>query len=475
MKPNILLITTDQQRWDTLGINGNRLIQTAQLDSMAAKGTNFSHAYSTTPSCIAARRTILTGQHAAQHGMVGYEDGVEFHPAYTLPGLLGEAGYQTELVGKLHQYPQRKRYGFDHLVLSETIDHRPGSPYLGQNDYVDWLHDAVGGNVDPNLHGIGSNSRLARPYHLEERYHHTSWVAQEGVKFLTKRRDPSSPWFLHLSFWAPHPPLVPPQFYYDFYTRRSERWQPTLGEWSPRTDAVPGNQPDSNAGPFDLETMRNAMAGYYGLVHHVDDSIAFLLNRAFLHGTPQADQPTYIIYTSDHGELLGDHQLFRKVLPYEGSTHVPMFVSSQNIPLIPHASDELVSLEDICPTILDMAGVDIPAQVDGRSLLPVIQQKVPSLDRHVLYGEHSGEHGNHWVIKDRVKYIWYAPTHEEQLFDLAVDPGETKDLSADAARLQPFRQLLATRLENREDYTYDSGKLEPCANRQPAVFWPSRA
>jgi len=154
---------------------------------------------------------------------------------------------------------------------------------------------------------------------------------------------------------------------------------------------------------------------------------------------------------------------------------VPMFVSSQNIPLIPHASDELVSLEDICPTILDMAGVDIPAQVDGRSLLPVIQQKVPSLDRHVLYGEHSGEHGNHWVIKDRVKYIWYAPTHEEQLFDLAVDPGETKDLSADAARLQPFRQLLATRLENREDYTYDSGKLEPCANRQPAVFWPSRA
>src|ERR1700722_15128786 len=199
-RPNILLITTDQQRSDALGINNNRLLDTTNLDALAAAGTNFTRAYSTTPSCVAARRTFLTGQHGATHGLPGYADGVEFFPKFTLPGLLGAAGYQTQLVGKLHQFPQRKRYGFDHMILSQTPDYRPDSPYFSENDYVDWLHDAAGGNVDPSLHGIGVNSRLARPFHLEERFHHTNWVVQEAERFLSQRRDPTVPWFLHLSF-----------------------------------------------------------------------------------------------------------------------------------------------------------------------------------------------------------------------------------------------------------------------------------
>lgn len=473
LQPNILLITTDQQRWDTLGVNGNRVIQTAHLDALAAGGTNFTRAYSTTPSCIAARRTLLTGQHGSTHGMVGYQDGVEFQPEFTLPGLLGQAGYQTQLIGKLHQYPQRKRYGFDHLILSEMLDYRPGSPVFGQNDYVDWLRDAVGGNVDPSLHGIGSNSRLARPFHLEEQYHHTSWVVQEAARFLNQRRDPSCPWFLHLSFWAPHPPLVPPQFYYDHYARRASQWQPTLGEWSPRGEQAAGIPPDGAVGPFDLEVMRNAMAGYYGLIHHVDDALGFLLPRVFMHGLPAATQPTWIIFTSDHGEMLGDHQLFRKVMPYEGSTHVPLFVSSRNINLPRQTSDTLACLEDICPTILDMAGAKIPESVDGHSLLSRIQGASSAFKRDILYGEHSGSHANHWIIKDRLKYCWFALTNEEQLFDLATDPYEARDLSGDVARLQPFRLLLAERLKHRTDYRYDPAKLKPADNQPPTIFWPS--
>lgn len=474
MKPNILLITTDQQRWDTLGINGNRLIQTGHLDYLAATGTNFTRAYSTTPSCIAARRSLLTGQHGVTHGMVGYEDGVEFKPEFTVPGLLGQAGYQTQLIGKLHQYPQRKRYGFDNITLSEQIDYRPGSPVFGHNDYVDWLHQKAGVDADPNLNGMGANSRLARPWHLDESLHHTSWAAQEAAQFLTKRRDPSCPFFLHLSFWAPHPPLVPPAAHYDYYARRADRWSPTLGEWSPRGEQVPGCQPDGNVGPFDLDGMRNTMAGYYGLVNHVDDVIGFLMQRCFLHGTPFANQPTYIIFASDHGDMLGDHHLFRKVLPYEGSTHVPLFIAGKNIKLNGQRSDELACLEDIAPTILDMAGVDIPAAVDGRSLLPIVQGGAAKTKRDLLFGEHSGFGANHWVIRGGHKYIWFSATHEEQLFDLAADPGETKDLSADTAALAPFRDLLSDRLKGRTDYTFDRAKLKPCANGQPAVFWPGR-
>lgn len=170
--------------------------------------------------------------------------------------------------------------------------------------------------------------------------------------------------------------------------------------------------------------------------------------------------------------MLGDHQLFRKVLPYEGATHVPLFVTSRNIDQPKQSSDELACLEDICPTILDMAGVGIPQAVDGKSLLPVIAGKPKKSKRTILYGEHSGGQANHWIIQDQIKYIWFAETDEEQLFDLTADPRETKDLSGETARLESFRKLLAARLKDRQDYTYDPAKLKPLANQQPTVFWP---
>ncbi|MFV0336955.1 MAG: sulfatase-like hydrolase/transferase [Chthoniobacterales bacterium] len=473
MKPNILLITTDQQRWDTLGINGNSLIRTAFLDGLAARGTNFSRAYSTTPSCIAARRTLLTGQHGTTHGMVTFQGGVDFYPDYTVPGLLGAAGYQTQLIGKLHQHPQRKRYGFDHMILSDQPDYRPNSPEYLQNDYVDWLKNTLGESTDPGVHGFGPNSRLARPFHLGEAYHQTTWIAQEGAKFLLKQRDPACPWFLHLSFCAPHPPLVPPQIYYDYYTRREERWSPTLGDWCPKAAAPFGLEPDENTGPFDLEVMRNAMSGYYGLVDHIDDSISFVLTRAFEYGATHDGQPTWVIFTSDHGELLGDHHLFRKVLPYEGSTHVPMFISSYGIDQAAISSDCVTCLEDVAPTILEMAGVNIPDQVDGKSLLPIVEGRANSLGRDCLYGEHGGAQANHWIIRGNEKYIWYAATHEEQLFDLGNDPGESKDLSGDTQRLEAYRRLLAKRLEHRSDYRFEIEKLTPANNKPPRIFWPA--
>ena len=188
---------------------------------------------------------------------------------------------------------------------------------------------------------------------------------------------------------------------------------------------------------------------------------------------PGADQPTWIIFTSDHGELLGDHHLFRKVLPYEGSTHVPLLIASRNMEQKSVASDSVTCLEDIAPTILEMAGIAIPDQVDGQSLLPIVEGRADSLDRDCLYGEHSGPQANHWIIRGTEKYIWYAPTHEEQLFDLANDPHEEHDLSANSSRLEHYRKLLANRLKERSDYNYDLEKLKPTANQPPEVFWPS--
>jgi arylsulfatase A-like enzyme len=171
--------------------------------------------------------------------------------------------------------------------------------------------------------------------------------------------------------------------------------------------------------------------------------------------------------------MLGDHQLFRKTLPYEGSTHVPLLVAARNLDLPAQSSDALVCLEDICPTILQMAGVPVPAAADGRSLLPFITGDDQNVGHDTLFGEHSGPHANHWVIQGRWKYCWYATTGEEQLFDLSTDPTETCDRSAENGRLAPFRTLLADRLRNRTDYRFDPAKLRPAGNRPPTVFWPA--
>ncbi len=468
-RPNLLLITTDQQRYDGLGINGNPDLQTQTLDAMAARGVNFSRGYTTCPSCIAARRTILTGQAPATHGLVGYSEEDNFNPAFTLPGLLGRAGYQTQLVGKLHQMPQRRRFGFDNVILSNAPTDRPDSAWQKENDYVDWLKDQ-GVKAPPQVHGINGNSRVARPWPMDEWYHHSTWVTSQAIEFLRKR-DPSCPFFLHLSYWAPHPPLVPPQAYFDRYVRIMDRFRPAMGEWVPDEPVRPGVAPDSKNGPFSLEEIQQATAGYYGLIDHVDDQVQRLLEAFYSYGSDRMREPMWIIYTSDHGELLGDHHLFRKSLAYEGSAHVPFFISGRNVDLPSGTSDALVCLEDILPTFCDLAGVDVPDGVDGRSLMPIVRGEAGAV-RDDLHGEHAGgKHASHFVLAGRYKYIWYAVTNEEQVFDMQDDPQELRDLSGDEKLLCPLRERMAAHLQGRTDCTYDVTKLQPLSNQVPTALW----
>jgi arylsulfatase len=468
-RPNLLLITTDQQRFDAMGINGNSTLRTPMMDNLAANGANFERAYVTCPSCIAARRTILTGQAPATHGLVGYKDGEEFFPKFTLPGLLSDSGYQTQLVGKLHQFPQRKRYGFDNMVMSVSPTYRPDSAWTPENDYTDWLKEH-GRQDATNQLGINGNSRIARPWTLEEQYHHTNWLTTEAIKFMTHRRDPSNPFFLHLSYWAPHPPLIPPQPYFDRYAK-IEELRPRIGSWVPEFPRIPpGIAGDSATGPFSAAEIHDAIAGYYGLVNHIDDQIQRLLESYFVYGGPRAKDPLWIIFTSDHGEMLGDHHLFRKSLAYEGSAHVPFFIAGRNVPVKRMTSRALVGLEDLLPTFLDLAGVPIPEGVDGKSLKPLLTGEAQTV-RDEIHGEHSGGSANHYIVHDRYKYIWFAHTGEEQLFDLEKDPYEMNDLSANAELLRPMRQRLAARLKNRSDYKYDLAALKPLANKAPSAFW----
>lgn len=468
-RPNLILITTDQQRGDCLGINGNRLIETPNLDHLAARGVNFRRAYSTCPVCIPARRTLLSGQSPDSHGLRGYRDGLDYHPPATLPGLLGAAGYQTQLIGKLHLHPQGKRYSFDNMILSDTSNWRPRCPTQKRNDYVPWLR-AQGMNRHPHEHGIDGNGRLARPWPHADHLHHNNWLAEEAVRFLCEARDPSCPFFLHLSFFHPHPPFVPPGHYFQRYLAKDIP-PPALGDWCER-GPMGVTSPHSATGPFEPGIMRRATAAYYALINHIDDCIAHVLEQWTGYGSPDADAPYYLVFSSDHGEMLGDHHLFRKSLGYEASARIPFFVSGARVPLAPAVSDEFVCWEDVAPTLLDLAGVDIPPSMDGVSLAPLLRGETPAAHRDHVFGQCGGAHHNLWIVARRWKYLWFPKTGEEQLFDLQSDPGECHDLSGECPMIEEMRRLLERHVADRRDIDYAPSRRLPCANRPPAVFWP---
>jgi arylsulfatase A-like enzyme len=220
--------------------------------------------------------------------------------------------------------------------------------------------------------------------------------------------------------------------------------------------------------------MQDAAAGYFGLINHVDDRVRFVLTRLFEYGSPRAAEPTVILFTSDHGELLGDHHLWRKSLAYEGSAHIPFFIGWRNMDgLVPGSCDALVGLEDVCATVLDLCGLPQPEafenNLNGQSLAPALRGDACT-PREVLFGE-CRHPANHYVVHGDAKYIWFPKTGEEQLFNLRNDPQELSDLSGDEALLSPFRDLLDRHLADRDDYAYNRDALIPCKNRPPKVFW----
>jgi arylsulfatase A-like enzyme len=366
---------------------------------------------------------------------------VEWDPEHTLPGDLRAVGYQTVLVGRdMHLHPTRKRYGFDHMEICT----------VGDTDYSRWLaRQSPQSRGRLFEHGIDGNGWMTRPWHLPEWQHPTHWTVERALQFLDFR-DPSCPFFLSVGFNHPHPPLVPPACYLEQYLGR-DLGAPAIGDWAaPPADGGVGASPDSARVNLQGETLQRCFAGYYGLISHIDDQLARLL-RAL---NQMADRETYVVFLSDHGEMLGDHYMFRKSEPYEGSVHVPMIIHGPGIG--PATCDQPVALQDVMPTLLDLAGLEIPHTVDGSSLLPLMQGETADWRRWV-HGEHSfrtadKNAGMHFLTDGRTKYIWFPRSGREQIFDLNEDPLECRYLAeAEPDRLATWRARLANELKDRPE------------------------
>lgn len=350
-----------------------------------------------------------------------------------IPQMLADAGYQTVGIGKMHYHPQRNGHGFETLLLDES-GRVEATDFV--SDYRQWLKEIAPG-IDPDATGIGWNSHRAAPYALEERLHPTVWTADRAVEFL-EEYDGERPFFLKVSFARPHSPYDPPQRYWDMYADRDDIPQRAVGDWCER-HAQHGQKHDDALWQGDLgeETARRARVGYYANITMIDDQIGRILatleERNLL-------ENTFILMVSDHGDMLGDHHLWRKTYGYEASTRVPMIIRWGE-PLAGKKAEretglvlsQPVELRDILPTFLDAAGADYdPEWFDGRSLISLIRDSNAPW-REYIDLEHSTCYSpqNNWtgLTDGKIKYIFYAPEAREQLFDLTVDPDELRDLA----------------------------------------------
>lgn len=449
-RPNILLIMTDQQRGDCLSSAGHPVLLTPNMDTIAEAGVRFSQAYSSCPSCIAARRSLLSGQFPRTHGMVGYRDGLPWDAPPTLPAVLTRAGYQTALMGRsMHQHPPRARFGYEQMVVDGW-----------ESDYAPWLAQRAPDSGGSMGFGITNNDWTARPWALAEELHPTHWTVNQALDFIA-RRDPTCPFFLTVSFLAPHPPLQPPAFYFERYLRQ-DLAPPVIGDWATPTGPDLGGNDLVAPSRIVLhgEALRSCRAAYYGLINQIDDELRRLLNP--INGVlVQTQGNTVVLFTSDHGEMLGDHYIWRKSVPYEPSAHIPLLLRAPARFCLPRGGvvDGVCCLEDIMPTLLDLAGVEIPATVEGRSLLPLARGEATSWRDYVPI-EHSPLHQS--LTDGREKFIWWVRDGHEQFFDLTVDPHELHDLAPDPAaapRLALWRERLVRELVGRPEGFSDGQRL----------------
>ena len=473
-RPNILFIMADQFRGDCLGIDphcpdtdaGGPLVHTPTLNDVAANGTLFSRAYSPSPVCVPARRCLWTGQTAATNGCLAGNDSDRWDFEHTLPDELRRAGYQTRLVGKSHSQPlkrgstHRTIFGFDDMDL-----HVGSSVY--EDDYSHWLYSRR--EDDQRAHGLAHGGWDARPWHLDEEEHPTNWTTRQALEFL-ERRDDNRPFFLALSYVRPHPPLDPPRAYWEQYID-TDLPDPSIGDWVDDLfgDIIPEFPASSWLADVPADRVHRARAAYYGLITHIDAQIHRVLYA--LNWVHHANRDTIVVFTADHGEMLGDHCHWGKQYAFEGSARIPLVLSVPDAIAEDHdldqpaTSDAPVGLEDVMPTLLSLADVDVPDTVEGRDLRDVLAG-----DRRPYYhgelGPYESGHrkANQFLVDESTKYVWFPATGDELLFDLEDDPDETTNLAVDPTyegEVADWRDRLVETLTDHPAGLVEDGSLAP--------------
>ena len=439
--PNFLIFLPDQQRGDALGCAGNPHIRTPMLDRMAADGAYFPMAHTNNPICIPARATLISGAWGLQTGILanqGVPTGCLPEKFVTLPQILSRAGYFCQAIGKMHYVPPRNHYGFHRMQLMEEVP-----PWRHDDEYLMYLEKVGYGHVR-EVHGVRRELYMQPQVSLLPAEHHgTNWVADRTIDFLRANADRP---FMGLCGWiAPHPPWNIPE-------SLAHEYDPDLLPLPNRRDEELTGQNEfvkrqENAMELDGASdskLRLIKALYYTAVTMIDSAIGRIL--ACLDELGLSDN-TMVIFTGDHGEMLGDHWSWQKKLFYQASANIPLIVRYPRGINAGTVCSELVNTTDILPTILDAAGLDYPGQIElpGHSLLELIDGRISGRD--VLFGEtqHGGASLMFMARTKRYKYVYTVRGGYEELYDLQDDPDEFCNL-AGRPEVRDIRNDLRSRL-----------------------------
>ncbi len=447
-RPNILWYCTDQQRYDTIGALGYPGVSTPHVDALVARGTVFTRAYSQSPICTPSRASFLTGRYP--NAVRGARNGAAwFAGTYPLvTRLLADAGYDCGLIGKLHlasafgRVEPRVDDGYRYFKYS----HAPRDDWQEGHDYADWVreHGAVLGELTQSLDGV--------PAPL----HQTTWATERAIEFIREPR--TGPWMLSVNVYDPHPPFNPPKAYRDLFDPKrmpdplfrdsdlahqqrlaaidfqSKAARPQELDIEdpiiPRSPRAGYRYGERTPGARDAWTLK---AAYYAMIKLIDDQFGRLL--AELEACGQAED-TLVIFSTDHGESLGDHGLIEKGCRfYEGLVHVPLVVAWPGAVRAGLASEALVELLDLAPTLLEAAGIAAPEHMQGRSLLPITRGEAdPSRHKTHVRSEYfdailmTDASRATMYFDGRYKLVVYHGHGIGELYDLTDDPGEFDSL-----------------------------------------------
>jgi choline-sulfatase len=435
---------SDQHRPHALGVDGNAFARTPNLDGLARSAVRFDSAYCSNPVCVPSRASLLTGLYTHNHGALNNTIPWPFEKK-TIGYYLGRAGYMTGLIGKMH-FVDAQTHGFDY-----HLDFNDWYQYLGPKTklYADELSRANSGSGMPQIDDLwrdagdpwkGARSlddregfvHLGRASKIPEQDHFESFVARESVRFL-KGHGRQQPFFLISSFLKPHDPFMPAERFAAMFKADDMKLPDSWGKVDLAT--VPREIADSirKNGPTpevrDAAGARQRIAMYYANLAQMDECLGKVL--AALREL-DLEKDTIVLYTADHGEMLGEHGLWQKFVFYEPSVGVPLIVRVPGVSRAGARSQTPVSQVQVLPTLLELCHIAVPSGLDGDGFTQDLVEPGRTRDTTV-YSEYNlaNNHAKYMIRRGDFKYNYYKSDTPE-LYDLRRDPSEMRNLASDA-------------------------------------------